>query len=167
MHFSTAVALALSAAASLVAAEDKCQAQNIVDACVSSYQARIQGCNAKPNDYICMCDVYTDVLVCYNNCPDSTAKSPVQNQVTQFCQAAKPLRADQSASAASVASVAATQTQASTAASTTPTASGSGSASKASASPKASSFASKANGVGGEAAVGLGAAAFMAMAALI
>ncbi|OAL48845.1 hypothetical protein IQ07DRAFT_588916 [Pyrenochaeta sp. DS3sAY3a] len=112
MRFSTAVALFFSATASLVAAQNKCAAQNIVDACVAGYQARIDACNEKPNDFICMCDVYTDVLVCYNNCPDSNEKPPVQNQVTQFCQAAEPLRAAASASMASVASVAATQTTA-------------------------------------------------------
>jgi len=164
MRFSTAIAIALSASASLVAADQKCQAQNIVDACVDSYQSRIDGCNSKPNDYICLCDVYTDVLVCYNNCPDSNAKSPVQNQVTQFCQAAKPLRADQSASAASAASVAATQTQASTAASASVT--GTGSATKASASPTASTFGNKANVMGAEAAVVV-AAAFLGVAALM
>ncbi|KAJ4365309.1 hypothetical protein N0V83_008929 [Neocucurbitaria cava] len=87
---------------------------NILDACVSGYKSRIDGCNQKGNDYICLCDVYTDVLVCYNNCPNSNEKPPVQNQVTQFCQAAEPLRASASASVASVASVAATQSHAAT-----------------------------------------------------
>lgn len=87
-----------------------------------------------------MCDVYTNVLTCYNNCPKSNERPPVQNQVTQFCQAADPyvlptlpdlgsassstrfnmliicsLRAAASASQASVASVAATQSKAATA----------------------------------------------------
>ncbi|KAF2848020.1 lytic polysaccharide monooxygenase [Plenodomus tracheiphilus IPT5] len=135
MRFSTAIAIALSATASLVAAQAKCEAQNIVDACVSGYQSRIAACNLKPNDYICMCDVYTDVLVCYNNCPKSNEKPPVQNQVTQFCQAAQPLRAAQSASVASAASVAATQSHASTAASATATVTGSATGSGSAASP--------------------------------
>ncbi|KAH9881198.1 hypothetical protein J1614_001693 [Plenodomus biglobosus] len=148
MRFSTAIAIAFSATASLVAAQDKCNAQNIVDACVSGYQSRIDACNEKPNDFICMCDVYTDVLVCYNNCPNSNEKPPVQNQVTQFCQAAEPLRASQSASVASAASVAATQSRASTVASATATATGSASGSASAASPTASTFAGAANAVG-------------------
>lgn len=63
---------------------------SIVDACVEGYQARITGCQKGGNDYICLCDVYRDVLTCYNNCPDSSDKPPVQNQVTQFCLAAEP-----------------------------------------------------------------------------
>ncbi|KAF2035332.1 hypothetical protein EK21DRAFT_106872 [Setomelanomma holmii] len=108
MRFTTAL-MALAAAAGLVAAQNKCDAQNIVDACVSGYKSRIDACNANPNDFICLCDVYTDVLVCYNNCPNSNEKPPVQNTVTSYCNAAAPLRAAASASAASVASVAATQ----------------------------------------------------------
>ncbi|KAH7360047.1 hypothetical protein BKA66DRAFT_471715 [Pyrenochaeta sp. MPI-SDFR-AT-0127] len=137
MRFSTAIAIAFSATASLVAAQDKCPAQNIVDACLAGYKSRIDACNEKPNDFICMCDVYTDVLVCYNNCPNSNERPPVQNQVTQFCNAAEPLRAAASASIASVASVAATQSRAATsAASATASATGTGGA----ASPTASSF---------------------------
>ena len=63
---------------------------SIVDACVAGYQARIKGCQAKANDWICMCDVYTDVQTCYNNCPKSNEKPPVDNQVTQYCTAAEP-----------------------------------------------------------------------------
>ncbi|OAK95927.1 hypothetical protein IQ06DRAFT_56665 [Phaeosphaeriaceae sp. SRC1lsM3a] len=110
MHFSTAI-LALAATAGLVAAQTKCDAQNIVDACVSGYQSRIDACNKNGNDFICLCDVYTDVQTCYNNCPNSLEKPPVDNTVTSYCNAAKPLRPAASASAASVASVAATQSK--------------------------------------------------------
>ncbi|CAO2658817.1 Nn.00g065400.m01.CDS01 [Neocucurbitaria sp. VM-36] len=138
MRFSTAIAFALSATASLVAAADTCDAQNILDVCVSGYKSRIDECNKTPNDFICLCDVYRDVLVCYNNCPDSNEKPPVQNQVTQFCAAAEPFRASASASAASVASVAATQSHAAT--STASSASGSQTGTASAASPTASSF---------------------------
>lgn len=84
--------LVVAAAASFAstALADKCAAQNIVDACVSGYKARIDACNKNGNDWICLCDVYTDVLTCYNNCPDSNERSPVSNQVTSFCTAAEP-----------------------------------------------------------------------------
>ncbi|OAG18285.1 hypothetical protein CC77DRAFT_223095 [Alternaria alternata] len=89
MRFITAIAVAISASASFVAAQDKCDAQNIVDTCVQGYQSRIDACNENPNDFICLCDVYRDVLVCYNNCPDSLEKPPVQNTVTSYCGAAE------------------------------------------------------------------------------
>ena len=82
------LAVVASFASSALAAD--CAAQNIVDACVSGYKNRIDACNKNGNDWICLCDVYTDVLTCYNNCPDSNERSPVQNQVTSFCTAAEP-----------------------------------------------------------------------------
>ncbi|EOA92294.1 uncharacterized protein SETTUDRAFT_162716 [Exserohilum turcica Et28A] len=146
MRFSTAVAITLSASASLVAAQNKCDAQNIVDTCVQGYKSRIDGCNQKPNDFICLCDVYRDVLVCYNNCPNSLDKPPVENTVTSYCNAAEPLRAAASSSMASVASVAATQSHAAatkTSAESTPT--GTGTTTDKSPSPTASSFKSTGN----------------------
>ncbi|EMD60043.1 hypothetical protein GGP41_009452 [Bipolaris sorokiniana] len=142
MRFSTAVAVALSASVSLVAAQNKCDAQNIVDTCVSGYQSRIDACNKKGNDFICLCDVYRDVLVCYNNCPNSLDKPPVENTVTSYCNAAEPLRAAASSSMASVASVAATQSHASATKTSEPSAtgSGSGSGSASSTSPTAPAF---------------------------
>jgi hypothetical protein len=86
---STLLLAGAAAFASTALAAD-CAAQNIVDACVTGYQARIDACNKKGNDWICLCDVYTDVLTCYNNCPDSNERSPVQNQVTSYCTAAEP-----------------------------------------------------------------------------
>ncbi|CAA9964217.1 hypothetical protein CFE70_007127 [Pyrenophora teres f. teres 0-1] len=162
MRTSTALAIVLSASASLVAAQQKCDAQNIVDTCVSGYQARIEACQKKGNDFICLCDVYRDVLVCYNNCPNSNERPPVENTVTSYCGAAEPLRAAASSSMASVASVAATQSHASTATeSSSPTGSSSsggkatGTASESGAKPTATSFAGAAavNGVKAGAAI--------------
>jgi len=131
---STTILFSAIALATTALAEDKCAAQNIVDVCVEGYQNRIAGCQKNANDWICLCDVYTDVLTCYNNCPDSNMKPPVQNQVTQYCTAAEPLRAAASSSMASVASVAKTATTATpTAASTSATGSAASAASSAAA----------------------------------
>ncbi|KAH7377911.1 hypothetical protein DE146DRAFT_761785 [Phaeosphaeria sp. MPI-PUGE-AT-0046c] len=78
MRFSTAI-MALAATAGLVAAQNKCDAQNIVDACVQGYKSRIDDCNKNGNDFICLCDVYINVQTCYNNCPNSLEKPPVDN----------------------------------------------------------------------------------------
>ncbi|KAL6707197.1 hypothetical protein ACN47E_004744 [Coniothyrium glycines] len=163
MRFSTAVALVFSATAGFAAAQEKCAAQTILDTCVAGYQTRIDDCNEKGNDYICLCNVYKDVLVCYNNCPDSNARPPVQNQVTQFCQAAEPLQSAASASQASIASVAATQSRAAT---TTATPTGGSATGSGTTAPSAGAFATgaaSANGVKAGAAIVamLGAAGFL------
>lgn len=103
----TSLVTAQTATSPLNSAATGCAAQNIVDTCVSGYQERIKACEAKSNDWVCLCDVYTDVLTCYNNCPDNNEKSPVQNQVTSFCQAAAPAK---SAILASLISAASTRT---------------------------------------------------------
>jgi hypothetical protein len=69
-------------------------------------------------DFICLCDVYSDVLVCYNNCPNSNDRFAAKGITDTYCGAALPLRAAASASAASVASVAATESHAPTASAT-------------------------------------------------
>ncbi|KAJ4361310.1 hypothetical protein N0V95_002012 [Ascochyta clinopodiicola] len=151
--------VALSSTA-LAASSDDCQAQNIVDACVAGYQDRIRKCTAdNTNDYICMCDVYTDVLQCYNNCPDSNEKPPVQNQVTQFCTAAEPLRVASSASLASVAKTAKTAAPTSTSASATGSATVTGTGAVASVSAFATGAASSLTTPAGAAVVALFAAA--------
>ncbi|KAF2809561.1 uncharacterized protein BDZ99DRAFT_31308 [Mytilinidion resinicola] len=65
-----------------------CAAQNIVDACVSSIQPQITACSG--TDWICLCQQYTNLLTCYNNCPGSSEGQTVQNQVTSYCTAAAP-----------------------------------------------------------------------------
>jgi hypothetical protein len=61
---------------------------SILDTCKEGIQKQIDAC--KGNDWMCLCDNYTNFLTCYNNCPNDAGKSPVQNQVTQFCAAAAP-----------------------------------------------------------------------------
>jgi len=109
MRFFTAAALLASASfvaaqttsASAPSATGACAAQNIVDACKKTIQGQIDDCGA--NDWVCLCDQYTNLLTCYNNCPGSPDRSPVQNQVTSFCNAAAPIKSASSASAASAA----------------------------------------------------------------
>ncbi|KAF2490912.1 hypothetical protein BU16DRAFT_530501 [Lophium mytilinum] len=92
--------LAFFATAGLVAAQTQssavmpkpttgtCDAQNIVDACVSGIQPQITACGG--NDWICLCQQYTNLLTCYNNCPNDPKGATVQTQVTSYCQAAAP-----------------------------------------------------------------------------
>lgn len=141
MRFTSA--LVLAAAAGLAAAQTKtnaaptqsatsssCDAQNILDTCKAGIQSQIDACTG--NDYMCLCDNYTNLLTCYNNCPNDPVKSSVQNQVTQYCLAASPLSAS-SISAAKTAIQGASSTAA------PPTTSAAASASAASASASSSS----------------------------
>ncbi|KAF2636072.1 hypothetical protein P280DRAFT_164043 [Massarina eburnea CBS 473.64] len=114
---------ATSAAATAAATSTGICAQDIVDNCVEQYKKRVDSCNEnKANDWVCLCDEYTNYLTCYNNCPSSPDKSPVQNQVTQYCAAAEPLKA-------SLSSVQATASKTSASSSATDSASASASAS--------------------------------------
>ncbi|KAI5212890.1 hypothetical protein AUEXF2481DRAFT_521421 [Aureobasidium subglaciale EXF-2481] len=63
-----------------------CPAQSVLNLCVSQQQASTSRCG--PNDYDCLCQGYTNLVVCYNNCPnDAGAFTASQNKI-QYCQAA-------------------------------------------------------------------------------
>jgi len=109
MRFSTAVAVLASAGfaaaqTTLSSAAPKatgaCDAQNIVDACVAGIQPQIAACGG--NDWICLCQQYTNLLTCYNNCPGSSEGVTVQQQVTSYCGAAAPLISSSLAAAATM-----------------------------------------------------------------
>jgi hypothetical protein len=134
---------------------------SIVDACVSGYKSRIEACQAKGNDFICLCDVYTDVYVCYNNCPQSPERPSAENTKISYCNAALPLRPAASASAASVASEAATRSKYVASATSAALASVTGSKGAAAATPTVAGF----TGAGVRNGVGAGVAVAAAMVA--
>ncbi|KAL1636431.1 hypothetical protein SLS58_009784 [Diplodia intermedia] len=106
----------MSAASS--SSSSDCDASNIVDACVAGIKPRTEACGG--NDWSCLCSAYTDLATCYNNCPNDPTRSSVQNQVTQFCAAAKAStssKASGSATATSSSSGSATATGSSASAS--------------------------------------------------
>jgi len=59
---------------------------SILDSCVGSIQAQLNSCDS--NDYSCLCAGYINMLTCYDNCPNDTGASTVQQQRTQNCNAA-------------------------------------------------------------------------------
>ncbi|ORY12236.1 hypothetical protein BCR34DRAFT_600794 [Clohesyomyces aquaticus] len=170
MRFAVAVAalssIGFAAAASSAAAapsSSACQAQNIVDACKVTIMNQVNACGQ--NDWICMCDQYTNLLTCYNNCPDSAEKPPVQNQVTQFCNAAAPLKSSSLAAlstrpVASIATSAAATSAAGTASGVVATGFGSATATGANA-KKTGAAGQIAAPVGGLLAVMFGVAGFL------
>jgi len=140
-----------------------CQAQNIVDACRKTIQGQIDSC--KDNDWICLCEQYTNLLTCYNNCPESNERPPVQNQVTSFCNAAAPLKSSSSAEAATK-TPSSSGSQSTLATSGSPTSTGSsatgfGNVESSSPTSTGAAIANFAPGVGGVMAVVLGLAGMM------
>ncbi|KAK2004152.1 hypothetical protein LX36DRAFT_477262 [Colletotrichum falcatum] len=136
MQFFYPLALALAAVAA--AQDDKCDAAPIVEACLTSENAKVDACNA--TDYDCKCAGYQAVATCYNNCPNDSRAAPAQSQVTIFCQQASlygsaAMRSKTEAAAAAtatgsgVASVSASATPTSTAADDAATTSSSATAS--------------------------------------
>ncbi|KAF9882145.1 hypothetical protein CkaCkLH20_00181 [Colletotrichum karsti] len=64
----------------------KCDAENIVETCLQSENAKVQACS--PTDYDCQCAAYQAVATCYNNCPKDVRAAPAQQQVGIYCQQA-------------------------------------------------------------------------------
>jgi len=110
MRFTTAIAVLAStgfaaaqttlSSAAAPQSTGACDAQNIVDACVAGIQPQIAACGG--NDWICLCQQYTNLLTCYNNCPGSPQGNTVQQQVTSYCGAAAPLISSSLAAAATM-----------------------------------------------------------------
>jgi hypothetical protein len=59
----------------------------VLDACIATEQAQINGCSF--TDYSCLCQQYGNLLTCYNNCPNDPGVFTVQQQKTQQCEAAQ------------------------------------------------------------------------------
>ncbi|TEY67426.1 hypothetical protein BOTCAL_0126g00170 [Botryotinia calthae] len=92
MHFSKAALpfaalVSYAAAATTVAATSgfsaACEAQNVLDACVSSTTAIAQACQT--TDYLCLCTSWNSVLTCYNLCPNDTGYTGVLANKQAYC----------------------------------------------------------------------------------
>lgn len=82
-----AIVIALVGASAVQAATSSCQAQNILDTCLAEYKTRLQSCEA--NDWSCMCQESTNIITCYNNCPNDAGMSPAQSTKESYCNALK------------------------------------------------------------------------------
>ncbi|QDS76311.1 hypothetical protein FKW77_002365 [Venturia effusa] len=130
-----------------------CDAQSVFDLCIQSTTAILNDCNQA--DYICMCQKQTDVLTCYNTCPDDPLHSSAKGTNASYCQAAAQ-QSSASVAASGTPTVVSSASRATNTASTTGT---TASVSNASASARASSTGAAANvyaPVGGLAALAIG-----------
>ncbi|KAL2832024.1 hypothetical protein BDW59DRAFT_139565 [Aspergillus cavernicola] len=67
-------------------AASTCEAQNILDTCIRSIQAQVDACG--PNEWGCLCEQTNNLLTCYNNCPEDTGRTGVEQQRVSYCNAA-------------------------------------------------------------------------------
>ncbi|QSS64459.1 hypothetical protein I7I51_01527 [Histoplasma capsulatum] len=80
----------INVAAADSGSSSKCQAQNILDACLKSTNLLLSTCAVQ--DWICLCDKYTAILTCYNNCPRDPGRFGVDSAKVANCNAADTLR---------------------------------------------------------------------------
>ncbi|KAI9167663.1 hypothetical protein HJFPF1_03796 [Paramyrothecium foliicola] len=107
--------LALLVAAGVSAQKSDCDAQYIVDQCLTTENGKVEAC--KPADWDCLCAAHEAVATCWNNCPKEPGASPAQQQVTIMCQNASLYGTK--AQASKTAAVSGSQTSAAAAAATT------------------------------------------------
>ncbi|OAT06091.1 hypothetical protein BDBG_02374 [Blastomyces gilchristii SLH14081] len=77
----------------------KCDAQNILEACVESTTAILKSCPVQ--DWDCLCTHYSNVLTCYNNCPKDQGRHAVESSKVANCNAAKQFSTTRSSSSTS------------------------------------------------------------------
>lgn len=59
--------IAILASSAMAQTSSACAADYIVDACLSSENAKLASCQG--TDYECQCAQWQNIITCYNNCP--------------------------------------------------------------------------------------------------
>ncbi|KAL2011731.1 hypothetical protein VTN00DRAFT_4449 [Thermoascus crustaceus] len=113
MRFLATAATFLAVSVGLVAADYKCAAQNIVDACLESTEPQLKACT--PNDWKCLCEQSNNVLTCYNNCPGHPNQFGAQQTKDSYCNAADANQPSSSTTKSAVSKTAASSVAAATA----------------------------------------------------
>ncbi|KAJ5799229.1 uncharacterized protein N7518_001297 [Penicillium psychrosexuale] len=87
-----------------------CVSDNILQQCVQPMQSTLANC--APDDWNCQCTSSTNILDCYNNCPNDTSRKDAESMRQQNCANAKahaPTSTSTAASAISSSRAAATR----------------------------------------------------------
>ncbi|KAJ5893869.1 hypothetical protein N7495_005560 [Penicillium taxi] len=90
MRFLTNIPILLAASATLAAASSgspKCAAQKVLDQCLQTEKFALENCAS--SDWDCLCTQSTNVVGCYNNCPDDQDRIGAQTIRQQNCANAK------------------------------------------------------------------------------
>lgn len=129
-----------------------CAADYIVEACLGNMQGQLAACGS--TDYECQCQQYTNMLTCFNNCPNDPRAHDYAGQKQIFCGYAsqfpnkttsKPVSG--ATASTSAATAAATTTGASATVSASDTSTATGSAASSSKTNSAADLALNAGGV--------------------
>ncbi|EJT80188.1 hypothetical protein GGTG_00191 [Gaeumannomyces tritici R3-111a-1] len=76
--------LPLAFAASLAAAQSSaCGADYILEACLTTENAKFAACSE--GDWDCKCSSYNNIMTCFNNCPNDLRRETQQGQQKIFC----------------------------------------------------------------------------------
>ncbi|KAK3316684.1 hypothetical protein B0H66DRAFT_301736 [Apodospora peruviana] len=76
-------ALAAFATAAVAQGSTKCDADYIVAKCMSDEQAKLANCAGQ--DYDCQCLSYSNLVLCFNNCPNDEQVHTYEGQKKIFC----------------------------------------------------------------------------------
>ncbi|KAJ5610811.1 hypothetical protein N7510_007530 [Penicillium lagena] len=89
MRYTTAISVIIAASASLALADSdsKCAAQKVVDQCITDMKFQLENCDT--GDWECMCTHSTNVVDCYNNCPEDSERLGAQQIRQQNCANAR------------------------------------------------------------------------------
>ncbi|KAK6339057.1 hypothetical protein TWF696_009850 [Orbilia brochopaga] len=79
-------AAAPTPSSSVITGGSSCAAQNVLVACLGTQQSRMSSCSAL--DYGCQCQMQSDVLGCYNQCPSDPGRASEDAKLTALCVAA-------------------------------------------------------------------------------
>ncbi|KUJ15634.1 uncharacterized protein LY89DRAFT_719361 [Mollisia scopiformis] len=74
---------ATSTTYSYVPTTSACGAQPVLEACIASTTAIIESCAA--TDYSCQCQKYTDLVTCFNVCPNDPRIVAAQSSQSTYC----------------------------------------------------------------------------------
>ncbi|RDW91230.1 hypothetical protein BP5796_02395 [Coleophoma crateriformis] len=148
MYLSTLLPVALLASLAVAQTSSSsttsaCAAQPVLEACLASTEAIAAGCAS--TDYGCLCQKWTDVVTCFQQCPNDSRFASIHSEQETYCADATVYTSSTSslASVRSSAAAATTSGNVNAATTTSGTTQTTGSATGTSTSSSASSSASK------------------------
>ncbi|KAH6652641.1 hypothetical protein BKA67DRAFT_659335 [Truncatella angustata] len=166
---STIFAVAAFAAAVSAQTSSVCLAQPILEQCLVTTQYYLELCTS--TDYACLCEKYTSILTCFDNCPNDSRESGASQQKQLNCMNASvysSLSATTTSTSPGTSAVAATTTTTGTSTSTRASTTSTSGPTGTSTSTSSASTSSQSNAAGEHAIGGSGMfAAIAAVAALL
>ncbi|GAP84506.1 putative GPI anchored serine-threonine rich protein [Rosellinia necatrix] len=79
----TLISVAVLAVSATAQTTSACGAQSIVDACLETTQSYLSQCGTQ--DFACLCEKYTTIMTCFNNCPNDDRRYATDSQRQLYC----------------------------------------------------------------------------------